>query len=139
MKTIKSMLKDAKDLDPNTPVLALSCGGYASDYMAGEIGEGPCLLLQDLEKVLIAAEPRSDEDVFNYIAEKRLSITWIDSIFDSARKLLITSSEGFDLYESSYEFPVDVSLSSMLRDGINYIIDMGDEPEIGESFFYDVF
>ena len=133
------MLRDAKDLDPHTPVLALNCGGYASVYMAGEIGEGPCLLLQDLEKVLTAAEPRSDEDVFNYIAEKRLTIMWVDSLFDCSRKLIITSSEGFDLYESEYELPVDVSLSTMLRDGINYVIDMGDEPGVGENFFYDVF
>ena len=52
---------------------------------------------------------------------------WIDSLFDNARKLLITDSEGFELYESNYEFPGEVSLSSMLRDGIDYIIDMEEE------------
>ena len=127
MKTINSIIKDAKDLDSFTPILALSCAGFASDFMAGEIGDGPCFLLRDLEDALMAAEPRSIEDVFEYVADKRLTIIWIDSLFDTARKLLITDSEGFDLYESNYEFPSDVPVSSMLRDGINYIIDMEDE------------
>lgn len=126
MRTIKSILRDARDLDPHAPVLAC-VGGYASDFMAGELGEGPCFLLRDLEKILMNAEPRTIEDAFEHIAEKRLTTIWIDSLLDSSRKLLITDSEGFELYESNYEFPGEVSLSSMLRDGIDYIIDMEEE------------
>jgi hypothetical protein len=64
--------------------------------------------------------------VFEYIADEKLNILWIDSLVDTARKLAILSENGIELYASSYEFPVDVSLSCMLRDGINYILDMED-------------
>jgi hypothetical protein len=33
-------IKNAKDLDPYTPIMALSNGGCANHYLAGEIGEG---------------------------------------------------------------------------------------------------
>ena len=75
--------------------------------------------------MLPTTRPRKDPD--EHIAEKRLTTIWIDSLLDNARKLLITDSEGFELYESNYEFPGEVSLSSMLRDGIDYIIDMEEE------------
>jgi len=123
---MKYTIKNAKDLDPYTPIMALSNGGCANHYLAGEIGEGPCVLLRDIENVLQNAEPRTDEEVFEYIADEKLNLMWIDSLVDTARKLVILSENGIELYASSYEFPVDVSLSCMLRDGINYILDMED-------------
>ena len=119
-------IKNAKDLDPHTPVMALNDHQTPCLYLAGEIGEGPCVLLRDIENVLQNAEPRTDEEVIEYIADEKLNLMWIDSLVDTARKLVILSENGIELYASSYEFPVDVSLSCMLRDGINYILDMED-------------
>ena len=127
MKDLVKLLKNAKDLDPYVPVLALNANGYATDYMAGEIGEGACFLLRDLENVLSNAVPRTEEELFEFIADSKLTILWIDSLLDNSRKLVISSMDGFELYESDYERPFDASLSNMLRDGINFILDMEEE------------
>lgn len=134
---MNKLVKKAEDLDPYTPIVALSVGGYADHYQAGEIGEGPCILLQDIEEALRAAEPRTDQDVFEYIASNKLSIIWIDALLDSSRKLCIHSMSGVELYVSDYEFATDVPLPCMLRDGINFIMDMEETQGLNEPFYYD--
>lgn len=134
---MNKLVKKAEDLDPYTPIVALCVGGFADHYQAGEIGEGPCILLQDIEDALRAAEPSTYQDVFEYIASNKLSIIWIDALLTSARKLCIHSMGGVELYESDYEYATDVSLSCMLRDGVNFIMDMEETQGLNEPFYYD--
>jgi len=117
-------IKNAKDLDPHTPVMALNDHQTPCLYLAGEIGEGPCVLMRDIKRALENAVPRSMTEVFDYIANQKLRIQWIDSLINDARKLVITSREGNQLYASDWDPPFVVSSSYMLRDGINFIMDM---------------
>jgi len=131
MKTIKSIIKDARNLDPYTPVLALNTSGLAGQYQAGELGAGACFLLKDLEEALDETVVRSDQEMFDYMAENKICALWVDSLTDGKRKLILYPKDSLtELYKSEYEHPADVSNATMLRDAINYIIDM----EEGEQY-----
>jgi hypothetical protein len=132
MKTIKSIIKDARNLDPYTPVLALSTSGLAREYQAGELGAGSCFQLKDLEEVLNETVVRPDQEIFDYMADNKICALWVDSLTDGKRRLIVypNSDSLTELYKSEYEHPADVSNATMLRDAINYIIDM----EEGEQY-----
>lgn len=75
---------------------------------------------------------RSDQEIFDYMAENKICALWVDSLTDGKRRLIVyPNSESLtELYKSEYEHPADVSNATMLRDAINYIIDM----EEGEQY-----